>query len=104
MASDNHLEDKRLSEEQLEEVTGGTTIETIADWDELYKRGLLPEVQAFCSATVRDMLHQMGYAGYIDKGGVRNNNVYTDKQGNPISREDFWSNFDSENGTKIIRW
>ena len=45
----------------------------------------------------------MGYAGFVDKGGIINDNVYTDKQGNVISRKDFWANFDAENGTKIIR-
>ena len=55
------------------------------------------------SAPVRDMLHKMGYSGYKDNGGIIDGNVYTDKKGNTISREDFWKNFDAENGTKIIR-
>ena len=41
--------------------------------------------------------------GYQDKGGLLNDNVYTDKKGNTISRDQFWANFDKENGTKIIR-
>ena len=55
---------------------------------------------------MRDMLHKMGYAGYKDNDGMNgmvNGNIYTDKSGNNISREDFWKNYDAENGTKIIR-
>ena len=40
---------------------------------------------------------------YEDKGGLANGNVYTDKQGNVITRQQFWANFDAENGTKVIR-
>jgi hypothetical protein len=32
-----------------------------------------------------------------------NDNIYTDKNGNTITREQFWANFDKENGTKVIR-
>ena len=69
-------------------MAGGTRLETYADGDELYKRGLLTEKQALSSVPVRDMLHKM---------------IYTDKNGNTISREQFRKNFDAENGTQIIR-
>ncbi|MBR6712504.1 MAG: hypothetical protein IKI76_05845 [Selenomonadaceae bacterium] len=55
------------------------------------------------SAPVRDVLHKMGYAVYKDNGGIINGNIYTDKSGNTITRDEFWKNFDAENGTKIIR-
>ncbi len=97
------LKGKVLSDGELDNVAGGTRIETWQDGDELYKRGLLTEDQASHSAPVREMLHKMGYTGYIDNGGIINGNVYTDKKGNTISREEFWENFDAENGTKIIR-
>ena len=97
------LKDEILKDEELDGVTGGTRLETFADGDELYKRGLLTEEQALQSAPVRDKLHQMGYAGYKDNGGIINGNIYTDKNGNTISRAQFWKNFDAENGTKIIR-
>ncbi len=97
------LKGKVLSDGELDNVAGGTRIETWQDGDELYKRGLLTEDQASHSAPVREMLHKMGYTGYIDNGGIINGNVYTDKKGNTISREEFWKNFDAENGTKIIR-
>ena len=97
------LKDEILSDEELDGVAGGTRLETFGDGNELYKRGLLTEEQALSSAPVRNKLHSMGYAGYQDKGGIINGNIYTDKNGNQISREQFWKNFDAENATKIIR-
>ena len=97
------LKDEILSEDELDNVAGGTRLETFADGDELYKRGLISAEDALSSAPVRNMLHKMGYAGYEDKGGIINGNVYTDKSGNTITREQCWKNFDAENGTKIIR-
>ena len=97
------LKDEILSDEELDNVAGGTRLETFQDGDELYKRGLLSAEDALSSAPVRDKLHSMGYAGYKDNGGIINGNIYTDKSGNQITREQFWKNFDAENGTKIIR-
>jgi hypothetical protein len=94
---------EKLSDEELEQVAGGTRLETFADGNELYKRGLLDGDDALHSAPVRDLLHKMGYSGYKDNGGLLHGNIYTDKNGNQISREDFWKNFDDENGTKVIR-
>lgn len=95
-------ESKKLSVENLEGVSGGTIVETVADSVELYKRGLLDKEYDSCAA-VRDKLHSMGYGGYVDKGGLANGNIYTDKNGQMITRQQFWKNFDAENGTKIIR-
>ena len=92
-----------MSDDELDNVAGGNRLETFADGNELYKRGLLSEDDALKSAPVREMLHKMGYAGYEDKGGIINANVYKDKNGTLITREQFWKNFDAENGTKIIR-
>ena len=101
------LAGKVLNDDELEGVAGGTRFETYADGNELYKRGLLSEDDALHSSSVRDLLHKMGYSGYKDHGGLAifgsKGNVYTDKNGNSVSREDFWKNFDAENGTKIIR-
>ncbi|MBE8951586.1 MAG: hypothetical protein SR1Q7_00375 [Quinella sp. 1Q7] len=97
------LKNEQLNDAQLDNVAGGTRLETFADGNELYKRGLLTEEQASKSAPVRDLLHKMGYAGYQDNGGIMNGNIYTDKNGTMITREQFWKNFDAENGTKIIR-
>jgi len=97
------LKDEILDDDELDRVAGGTRLETFGDGNELYKRGLISADDALSSAPVRDMLHKMGYTGYQDKGGIMNGNIYTDKQGNTLTREQFWKNFDTENGTKIIR-
>jgi len=88
--------------EELDGVAGGTIVETVADSVELYKRGLLNSEYDSC-ATVRNKLHDLGYGGYVDNGGLSKGNIYTDKDGNTISRKQFWANFDKENNTKIIR-
>ena len=103
MADEKILKDEILSDKELDGVAGGNRLETFGDGNELYKRGLLTEEQSLSSAPVRNKLHSMGYAGYKDNGGIINGNVYTDKSGNTITREQFWKNFDKENGTKIIR-
>ena len=97
------LQDEIMDDEELDNVAGGNRLETFADGNELYKRGLLSADDALKSAPVREMLHKMGYAGYEDKGGIINANVYTDKKGTVVTREQFWKNFDAENGTKIIK-
>ena len=97
------LKDEILNDDELDHVAGGNRLETFADGNELYKRGLLSADDALKSAPVRDMLHKMGYAGYQDKGGLLNANIYTDKQGNTLTRDEFWKLFDAENNTKIIR-
>lgn len=103
MAEEKIFKDEILSDEELDNVAGGTRIETFADGDELYKRGLISAEDALSSSPVRNKLHELGYAGYKDNGGIINGNIYTDKSGNTITREQFWKNFDAENGTKIIR-
>ncbi len=103
MADEKIFKDEVLSDDELDNIAGGNRLETFADGNELYKRGLLTEDQALKSAPVRELLHKMGYAGYEDKGGIINANIYKDKNGTLITREQFWKNFDAENGTKIIR-
>ncbi len=97
------IKEEIMNEDELDNVAGGTRLETYDDGEELYKRGLLTDEQALHSAPVRELLHKLGYTGYKDYGGIDNGNIYTDKKGNTISREQFWKNFDAENGTKIIR-
>ena len=103
MADEKILKDEILSDEELDGVAGGNRLETFGDGNELYKRGLLSAEDALSSSPVRNKLHSMGYAGYKDNGGIMNGNIYTDKSGNTVTREQFWKNFDAENGTKIIR-
>ena len=103
MADEKKIADEMLTDEELDGVAGGTRGETYDDGKELYKRGLLSAEDASSCSPVRELLHNMGYSGYKDRGGIFNDNVYTDKSGNIVSRENFWKNFDAENGTKIIR-
>ena len=103
MADEKIFKDEIMEDDELDNVAGGNRLETFADGNELYKRGLLSADDALKSAPVREMLHKMGYTGYEDKGGIINANVYKDKNGTLITREQFWKNFDAENGTKIIR-
>ena len=106
MKNEKFLQDEMLSDDQLEGVAGGTRIETYQDGNELYKRGLLSADDALSSSPVRELLHKMGYK-YVDHGGVKmfggKDNEYFNKAGESVSREEFWRNFDKENGTKIIR-
>ena len=103
MADEKIFKSAELSDDELDNVAGGTRFETYADGDELYKRGLISEEDALNCSPVREVIHKMGYAGYQDNGGIMNGNIYTDKSGNVITREQFWKRFDAENGTKIIR-
>ena len=100
------IDDEILSDDELEGVAGGTRLETYQDGEELRKRGLLSQDDALSSSPVRETLHKMGYK-YVDHGGMAlfgaKNNEYFNKKGESISRDEFWKNFDAENGTKIIR-
>lgn len=103
MADEKILHEEIMSDDELDGVAGGNRLETFGDGNELYKRGLLSADDALSSAPVRNLLHKMGYAGYKDNGGLINANIYTDKKGNVLTRDQFWKNFDAENGTKIIK-
>ena len=98
------LKDEILNDEELDNVAGGTRAETYADGNELVKRGLLSKEDAASSSKVREAIHNLGY-NYKDHGGIAflgaKNNEYFDKTGNRITREQFWNNFDAENGTSI---
>ena len=106
MADTKILDEEILSDDELENVAGGTRMETYADGNELYKRGLLSEDDSMSSTPVREAIHKLGYK-YVDHGGVKilgaKDNEYFNKDGLSVSRETFWKNFDKENGTKIIR-
>lgn len=97
MADKDKYADELLSDDELDNVAGGTRRELRYDSAELQRRGLLPN-GCYTNQAI-DVLHKMGYTGY--QANFREN-VYTDKSGNVISREQFWANFDAENGTQII--
>jgi hypothetical protein len=96
------MENKKLNLEELDGVVGGATLEIMDDGAELYRRGLLDK-DINNTKTIRDKMHSLGYTGFIDNNSPVKKNIYTDKQGNVITRDQFWAKFDAENGTKIIR-
>ena len=106
MIKEDKFADEVLSDEELDGVAGGTRAQTYADGDELVKRGLISERDALDSSKVREAIHGLGYK-YKDHGGMAlfgaKDNEYFNKDGVGISRDQFWKNFDAENGTKIIR-
>ena len=106
LAEEKILKDEVLSDEELDGVAGGTRTETYDDGKELYKRGLISREDALSSSGVREALHKLGYK-YKDHGGLEifgaKDNEYFNKDGESVSRKQFWNNFDAENGTKIIR-
>ncbi len=86
--------EKKLTTDQMENVTGGTRLETYADAEELYKRGLIDSPNANC-ATVRDTLQKLGFK-YENHGGIFKGNEYFNKSGKKVSREQFWEKFDAD--------
>ena len=106
MADEKILKDEILKDEELDNVAGGTRVETYGDGNELYKRGIISAEDALSSSKVREALHGLGYK-YQDHGGMAlfgaKENEYFNKNGESVKRDEFWKNFDSENGTKIIR-
>ncbi len=99
MADKDKFADEIMSDEELDGVAGGTRAETYADGEELVKRGLLSAEDALSSSKVRETIHNLGYK-YKDHGGLAifgaKNNEYFNKNGESVSREDFWKNFDAK--------
>ena len=99
MAEEKKYADEVMSEEELDGVAGGNRLETYADGDELVKRGLLSAEDAMSSTKVRETIHNLGYK-YKDHGGLAifgaKNNEYFNKNGESVSREEFWKNFDAK--------
>lgn len=91
MVDKKKLMSKVLDEEQLDNVAGGNRLETYCDGDILSKLGLISKDDALSSTPVREKIHNLGYK-YEDHGGFTSNK-YFDKNGNGVSREDFWKGF-----------
>ena len=100
MAEEKKLAKEMLSDTELDGVVGGTTRETRRDGCELFARGLIHAGRNFDD--INNVIHNMGYTGYRGSGKGYISNVYTDKSGNVITQDEFWKNFDAENGTKIL--
>ena len=94
------MDDERVSEDELNEITGGTIAETAADSFDLYRRGLVENMYVGSWRT-RKVMNIMGYK-YEDKGGLFKPNEYFDRLGNPVSRAEFWKDFDKQHQTEAV--
>ena len=68
MADEKILKDELLNDAELDNISGGTRLETYRDGNELYKRELISAEDALHSAPVRDVLHKI--AVYKDNGRI----------------------------------
>lgn len=94
------MADEKLSEEELDKVTGGTIAETAADSFDLYRRGLVEDVYVGSERT-RRAINTLGYK-YGDKGGLFKPNEYYDRLGNPVDRGQFWQDLDKQYQTEAV--
>ena len=96
----------KMDDAQLDNVAGGTRTETVEDCKELIRRKIWPE-----GVPLDVFMHSLGYTGYKSNSLKKDSqgnliadettpNVYVNKQGQKISREEFWKNFDKENNLK----
>lgn len=100
MAKEDKFADEMLNDDELDNVTGGTIAETVADSFALYRRGLTDKAYVGSERT-RRVINFKGNE-YKDHGGLFKPNEYYDKSGNPTSRENFWKEFDLQNQTEAI--
>ena len=94
--------DEMLSDEQLDDVSGGGLTDIARDGLQLYLRGKLSFEQAQDAELITKTIHGMGYSGY-KQTGLLQDNVYTDRNGNTMSGSDFWKKFGEENGAAILK-
>ena len=100
MAEKKKFADEMMSDDELDNVAGGTVAETAADSFDLYRRGLVDKIYVGSERT-RRVINFKGNA-YQDHGGLFKPNEYYDKSGNPTTRENFWKEFDIKNQTEPV--
>ena len=100
MAEEKIFAAEKLSENELEQVTGGTIAETAADSFDLYRRGLVEDIYVGSNRT-QCAIKAMGY-NYKDNGGLFKPNEYFDHLGKPVSRGKFWEDFDKQHQTEAV--
>ena len=91
---------EELSENELDNVTGGTIAETAADSFDLYRRGLVEDVYVGSNRT-HCAIKAMGF-DYKDHGGLFKPNEYFDHLGKPVSRGKFWEDFDKQHQMEAV--
>lgn len=102
MKDEKILANEKLSDEELEQVSGGGITDTIRDGMQMYLRGILRYDQVTDAAVITKTLHGMGYTGY-KQTGLLEDNIYRDKSGNQLRGPEFWDKFGEETGAKIIK-
>ncbi|MBQ3444132.1 MAG: hypothetical protein IJG33_12910 [Selenomonadaceae bacterium] len=100
MTDEKKIADEKLSEDELDNITGGTIAETAADSFDLYRRGIVEDVYVGSERT-RRAINVMGYK-YEDKGGLFKPNKYYDHKGNPVDRGQFWEDFDNQYQREVV--
>ena len=100
MADKDKFADEVMSDEELDNVAGGTIAETAADSFDLYRRGLTDKVYVG-SERIRRVMNFKGNE-YKDHGGLFKPNEYYDSSGNLTSRENYWKEFDMKNQTEPV--
>lgn len=96
MADKKIYDDELLSDDELDKVTGGTSAELGGDFYQLLARGLVKIYADF--DTVMGKLNSNGYKVVYNHP---EENEYYNRQGQRITRQEFWHNFDAENGTTV---
>ncbi len=92
----NFDESKKASMDDMENVTGGTSEETFKDQHELWKRGFFRTSKSDNVNKSETVLHRLGFKKcqiHCDSKDGNVKNVYADKNGNIMSREEFWNAF-----------
>ena len=102
MKDEKILANEKLSDEELEQVSGGGVTDIIRDGYQMYLRGILSRDQVTDAALITKTLHGMGYPGY-KQTGLLEDNIYFDKNGRKLSGPEFWDKFGEETGAKIIK-
>lgn len=102
MKDEKILANEKLSDEELEQVSGGGITDTIRDGMQMYLRGILTLDQATDHTVIAKTLHGMGYSGY-KQTGLLEDNIYFDKSGKQLKGPDFWQKFGEETGATIIK-
>ena len=102
MVNEDKFANEMLTDDELDGVSGGGTIEIIRDGYQMYLRGILSYDQVTNADLITKTLHGMGYTGY-KQTGVLEDNIYRDKNGNQLRGPAFWKKFGEETGATIIK-
>ncbi len=89
-------DNKKISMDDMDTVAGGSVFETYDDIEELWKRGYFATPNNKLLERVEEILHALGYTKCQMNHSKWVDNVYADKNGKIMTREEFWKEFDDE--------